>query len=44
MFFWNSLAVSMIQQMVVVWSLVPLPFHTTQPKKKKKRKERKGEK
>ena len=26
MFFWNSLAFSMIQQMVVIWSLVPLPF------------------
>ena len=26
MFFWNSLALSMIQQMLGVWSLVPLPF------------------
>ena len=26
MFFWNSLAFSMIQQMLVIWSLVPLPF------------------
>ena len=26
MFFWNSLAFSMIQQMLAVWSLVPLPF------------------
>ena len=26
MFFWNSLAFSMIQQMLVVWSLIPLPF------------------
>ena len=25
-FFWNSLALSMIQQMLVIWSLVPLPF------------------
>ena len=25
-FFWNSLAFSMIQQMVAIWSLVPLPF------------------
>ena len=28
MFFWNSLAVSMIQQMLAIWSLVPLPFLT----------------
>ena len=27
MFFWNSLAFSMIQQMLAIWSLVPLPFH-----------------
>ena len=26
MFFWNSLAFSMIQWMLTVWSLVPLPF------------------
>ena len=26
MFFWNSLAFSMIQQMLSIWSLVPLPF------------------
>ena len=26
MFFWNSLAFWMIQQMLAVWSLVPLPF------------------
>ena len=26
MFIWNSLAFSMIQQMLAVWSLVPLPF------------------
>ena len=26
MFFWNSLAFSMIQQMLEIWSLVPLPF------------------
>ena len=26
MFFWNSLAFSMIQWMLAVWSLVPLPF------------------
>ena len=26
MFFWNSLAFSMIQQMLASWSLVPLPF------------------
>ena len=26
MFFWNSLAFLMIQQMLVIWSLVPLPF------------------
>ena len=25
-FFWNSLAFSMIQQMLAIWSLVPLPF------------------
>ena len=25
-FFWNSLAFSMIQQMLTIWSLVPLPF------------------
>ena len=25
MFFWNSLAFSMIQQMLAIWSLVPLP-------------------
>ena len=28
MFFWNSLAFSMIQQMSAIWSLVPLPFLT----------------
>ena len=26
MFFWNSLALSMIQWMLGIWSLVPLPF------------------
>ena len=26
MFFWNSLALSMIQEMLAIWSLVPLPF------------------
>ena len=26
MFFWKSLAFSMIQRMLAVWSLVPLPF------------------
>ena len=26
MFFWNSLAFSMIQQMLAIWPLVPLPF------------------
>ena len=26
MFFWNSLAFSMIQQILTIWSLVPLPF------------------
>ena len=26
MFFWNSLAFSMIEQMLAIWSLVPLPF------------------
>ena len=26
MFFWNSLAFSMFQWMLVIWSLVPLPF------------------
>ena len=26
MFFWNSFAFSMIQRMLAVWSLVPLPF------------------
>ena len=26
MFFWNSLAFSMIQQMLAIWSLVHLPF------------------
>ena len=26
MFFWNSLAFSMIQRMLPIWSLVPLPF------------------
>ena len=26
MFFWNSHAFSMIQQMLAIWSLVPLPF------------------
>ena len=26
MFFWNSLAFSMIQQMLAIWSLVSLPF------------------
>ena len=25
-FFWNSLSYSMIQQILVIWSLVPLPF------------------
>ena len=26
MFFWNSLAISMIQRILAIWSLVPLPF------------------
>ena len=26
MFFWNSLAFSMIQQMLAIWSWIPLPF------------------
>ena len=26
MFFWNSLAFSMIQQMLTIWSLVPMPL------------------
>ena len=26
MFFWNSLAFSMIQQMLAIWTLVPVPF------------------
>ena len=26
MFFWNSLTFSVIQQMLAIWSLVPLPF------------------
>jgi len=26
MFFWNSFAFSMIQQMLAIWSLIPLPF------------------
>ena len=26
MFFWNSLGFSMIQRMLAIWSLVPLPF------------------
>ena len=26
MFFWNSLAFSVIQRMLAIWSLVPLPF------------------
>ena len=26
MFFWNSLALLMIQRMLAIWSLVPLPF------------------
>ena len=26
MFFWNPLAFSMIQQMLAIWSLVPLPY------------------
>ena len=26
MFLWNSFAISMIQQMLAIWSLVPLPF------------------
>ena len=26
MFFWNSLAFSMLQQMFAIWSVVPLPF------------------
>ena len=29
MFFWNSLAFSMIQQILTIWSLVPLPFSKT---------------
>ena len=30
MFFWNSLAFSMIQRMFAIWSLVPLPFLPSQ--------------
>ena len=26
LFFWNSLAFSMIQQMLAIWSLIPMPF------------------
>ena len=26
MFFWNSLAFSIMQQMLAIWSLIPLPF------------------
>ena len=29
MFFWNSLAFLMIQRMLAIWSLVPLPFSKT---------------
>ena len=29
MFFWNSLAFLMIQRMLAIWSLVPLPFLNT---------------
>ena len=29
MFFWNSVALSMIQQILAIWSLVPLPFLKT---------------
>ena len=29
MFFWNSLAFSMIQRMLAIWSLVPLPLDVT---------------
>jgi len=29
MFFWNSLAFSMVQWMLAIWSLVPLPFLNT---------------
>ena len=29
MFFWNSLAFSVIQRMLAIWSLVPLPFLKT---------------
>ena len=29
MFLWNSLAFTMIQQMLAIWSLVPLPFLTS---------------
>ena len=37
MFFWNSLAFSMIQRMLAVWSLVPLPFlHKNRSHKQKK--------
>ena len=28
-FFWNSLAFSMIQRMLAIWSLIPLPFLNT---------------
>ena len=31
MFFWNSLAFSMIQQMLAIWSLVPLPYSLRVP-------------
>ena len=29
MYFWNCLAVSMIQRMLLIWSLVPLPFQNS---------------
>ena len=37
MFFWNSLAFSMIQRMLAIWSLIPLPFlkpHGTQARQR----------
>ena len=37
MFFWNSFAFSMIQLMLAIWSLVPLPFCCYEGVKKKKK-------
>ena len=33
MFFWNSLPFSVIQRMLAIWSLVPLPFHAREAKR-----------